>query len=47
MSRELSQVQELIHRAYKDVGDKTISLKSTGEELVSLRKDIKLMKEEN
>ena len=47
LSKELAQKQELIHRMMKEVDDKTESLKLTGSEIVELRKQIKLLQNEN
>lgn len=47
LSKELSQKQELIHRMMKEVDDKTESLKLTGAEIIELRKQIKLLQNEN
>ena len=46
-SRELDQKQELVHRMKKEIDDKSSSLKSTGEEIVDLRKHIKILKKSN
>ena len=47
LSKELTQKQEIIHRMMKEVDDKTESLKLTGAEIVELRKQIKLLQNEN
>ena len=47
LSKELTQKQEIIHRMMKEVDDKTESLKLTGAEIVDLRKQIKLLQNEN
>ena len=47
LSRELDQKQELVHRMKKEIDDKSSSLKSTGEEIVDLRKHIKILKKSN
>ena len=47
LSRELDQKQELVHRMRKEIDDKSSSLKSTGEEIVDLRKHIKILKKSN
>ena len=47
LSKELTQKQELIHRMMKEVDDKTESLKLTGSEIIELRKQIKLLQNEN
>ena len=45
--RETIKKQEIIHRMMKEVDDKTESLKLTGAEIVELRKQIKLLQNEN
>ena len=47
LSKELSQKQELIHRMMKEYEDKVSSLKVTGNEIIELRKQIKLLQSEN
>ena len=47
LSKELGQKQELIHRMMKEVDDKNESLKLTGAEIIELRKQIKLLQNEN
>ena len=47
LSRELDQKQELVHRMRKEIDDKSSSLKTTGEEIVDLRKHIKILKKSN
>ena len=47
IKKELTQKQEIIHRMMKEVDDKTESLKLTGAEIVDLRKQIKLLQNEN
>lgn len=47
LSKELTQKQELIHRMMKEVDDKNESLKLTGAEIIELRKQIKLLQNEN
>jgi hypothetical protein len=47
LSKELAQKQELIHRMIKEVDEKSDSLKLTGAEIIELRKQIKLLQNEN
>jgi hypothetical protein len=47
LSKELAQKQELIHRMMKEVDEKSDSLKLTGAEILELRKQIKLLQNEN
>lgn len=47
LSKELSQKQELIHRMMMEVDDKKESLKKTGEEIIELRKKVRLLQNEN
>lgn len=47
LSKEMSQKQELIHRMMKEVDEKSDSLKLTGAEILDLRKQIKLLQNEN
>jgi len=46
-SKDLAQKQELIHRIMKDNNDRSLKLRETGEEVLKLRKQLKLLKIEN
>jgi hypothetical protein len=47
LSRELQVKQEVLHRAIKDIKDKSEDLKTKGREIIQLRKDITGLKLEN
>ncbi len=47
LSKELGQKQEIVNRMMKDIDDRKQSLKTTGTEIVDLRRDIKLLQSEN
>lgn len=47
LSKEVQQKQELIHRAQRDIIDKSEDLKRKGEEILGLRQSIKQLKLEN
>lgn len=47
LSKEVQQKQELIHRAMKEINDKSDDLKSKGNEILELRSSIKQLKLEN
>ena len=47
LSKELSQKQELVHRLTREYDEKTENLKVVGEEIVEMRRELKLSKNEN
>jgi hypothetical protein len=47
LSKELSQKQELIHRLLREYDEKTENLNIVGDEIVELRRELKLTQNES